>query len=179
MNTALLIIDVQQALCTGDEAAYEIDLVIERINALSAKARAAHVPVIFVQHEEAEGPLRPDGEGWQLADGLVTLPEEPRIRKKTPDSFHKTTLEDVLKERRIGHLIICGLQSDCCIDSTVRRALALGYDVTLVEDAHSTMGNGILTAPQIIAHHNLLLKYMNSFGPRMQALKAADIGLIT
>jgi nicotinamidase-related amidase len=175
MATALLIIDVQQALCVGDEAGFEIDRVLERINMLGAKARAAGIPVVLVQHEEPGSPLQYGEPGWQLADGLVAAPEDLRVRKSTPDSFHNTGLQGLLQERNITDLIICGQQSDCCVDSTVRRALALGYNVVLAADAHSTIDNGVLTAPQIIAHHNQLLRSMNSFGPSIAVTPAAEI----
>ncbi|HEY9065851.1 MAG TPA: cysteine hydrolase family protein [Burkholderiaceae bacterium] len=175
MKTALLIIDVQHALCTGDEAAYDIERVLERINTVSAKARAAGAPVILIQHEEAAGPLQFESEGWQLARGLASSPADVRVRKTTPDSFHRTELQRVLQERGIARLVVCGLQSDFCVDTTVRRALALGYPVVLVGDAHSTVDNGVLTAAQISAHHNVTLGRMASFGPRVSVVPAAEV----
>ncbi|MCW3480369.1 cysteine hydrolase [Neisseriaceae bacterium JH1-16] len=175
MTTALLIIDVQKALCSGDEAAFDIDRVIGHINAIGAQARAADVPVVLIQHEEDSEPLQFGSEGWQLDDRLATKPVDLRVRKTTPDSFHRTELHDMLQQRGISELAICGLQSDFCVDSTVRRALALGYHVTLVSDAHSTVDNGALTAAQITAHHNTILRYMTSFGPRISVIPAGEV----
>ena len=53
--------------------------------------------------------------------------------------------------------------------------MSAGYDVTLVEDGHTTIAFGDLTAPQIIDHHTLILRNLNSFGPKMAAMKAAEI----
>lgn len=175
MNTALLIIDVQQALCAGPEAAFEIEEIIPRINYLAARARADGRPVFLIQHEETNGSFEHGSEGWQLAPTLQTDPTDLRIRKRTPDSFHQTDLPAKLQERGITDLIICGLQSDVCIDSTTRRALALGYNVTLVEDGHSTVDNGVITAAQITAHHNRILAYMNSFGPSIAVIPASKV----
>ncbi|MBT8766990.1 cysteine hydrolase family protein [Pseudomonas boanensis] len=175
MTTALLIIDVQQALCTGEEVAFDIDRVIERINALSEKARNAGAPVLLIQHEEVDGPFQFATDGWQLAEGLNVQPEDIRVRKTTPDSFHRTELSQLLKERDITRLVMCGLQSDFCVDTTVRRALALGYDVVLAGDAHSTVDNGVLTAAQITAHHNITLGNMTSFGHRAVITPASDV----
>ena len=177
MTTALLIIDVQRALCSGEWAAFGIERVLGRINALAARARAAGVLVVLVQHEEDAGPLRADTEGWQLADALDTAPTDLRVRKTTPDSFHRTGLQRLLQERGVGTLAICGLQSDFCIDTTVRRALALGFHVTLAADAHTTLDNGVLTAAQITAHHNATLAQMTAFGPRMAVVPAAEVAL--
>ena len=177
MKTALLIIDVQHALCTGEEAAFEIDRVIDRINTIGAKARTAGAPVVLIQHEEEDGPLQFGTDGWQLAQGLATGPGDLRVRKTTPDSFHRTDLQRLLQERDVTHLVVCGLQSDFCVDTTVRRALALGYPVTLAADAHSTIDNAALSAPQIIAHHNTTLGHMASFGPRVRVVPADEVGI--
>ena len=175
MTTALLVIDVQTGLCTGPYAAFEIDAVIERINALAAKARAAGVPVIYVQHEEDDEPLRFGTEDWQLDRRLSVQTNDARVRKTAPDSFFKTELGPLLQGQRIRHLVVCGLQTDFCVDTTVRRALSSGYHVTLAADAHSTMDNGVLTAAQIIAHHNRTLSHLTSYGVRMAAVPAAEI----
>src|SRR5512140_3106652 len=154
MKTALLIIDVQHALCSGEYEAFEAARVIDRINIVSRKARAAGAPVVVIQHEERGGPLEYATAGWRLAQGLEVLPADIYLRKRATDSFHNTELQAMLQARGITHLIICGLQSEFCVDTTTRRALALGYPVTLVSDGHSTMDNGVLTAAQISAHHN-------------------------
>ena len=87
MKHALLIIDVQQALCSGAEAAFDIDRVVDRINSVSTKARVAGAPVFLIQHEETEGSLHYGTEGWQLYERLAVQPEDIRVRKTTPDSF--------------------------------------------------------------------------------------------
>ncbi|WAC73425.1 cysteine hydrolase family protein [Roseateles sp. SL47] len=175
-RTALLVIDVQQLLCNGTYACFDIDKVTARINGLSERARDAHVPVIFVQHEDEEGNgLRHGSAAWQLDHRLVAKPGDPRIRKTSPDSFHKTDLDALLRMLGIRHLVICGLQSDYCVDTTVRRALSSGYDVTLAEDAHSTIDDGALTAAQISAHHTRILRQLTSFGPAMSARPSAEI----
>lgn len=174
MTTALLIIDMQQALCAGDEAAFGIGAVLGAINGLGRAARAAGAPVVLVQHED-DGALQVDTDGWQLAQGLHTAGGDLRLRKTACDSFHATGLHALLQERAVGHLVVCGLQSDFCVDATVRRALSLGYDVTLAADAHSTVDNGVLTAAQITAHHNRTLAAMRSYGRRVQAVPASEV----
>ena len=175
MATALLAIDVQRALCTGDYAAFDIERVIERINTIAAQARSTGAPVVFIQHEEAEGPLQADSAGWQLADGLSVSTQDLRVRKTACDSFHETGLQALLQQRGITRLVVCGLQTDFCVDTTVRRALALGYGVALVADAHSTIDNGVLSAAQIVAHHNATLSNLTSFGPRVEVVPASDV----
>ena len=178
MNTALLIIDVQQGLCQGDGAAFESPLVIARINAVSSKARAAGVPVIFIQHESGPGYLEFETPAWQLANGLASEATDLRVRKTTPDSFHRTGLEALLNRLGATRLVICGMHTEFCVDTTTRRALALGFPVTLVEDAHTSAGNACLSAAQVIAHHNETLRNISSFGPRVQTVAAENLQII-
>jgi nicotinamidase-related amidase len=175
MTTALLIIDVQHALCHGEYAGFEADRVISQINLVSRSVREANGVVVVIQHEDATGPFVYGSEGWRLAKGLETAPRDILVRKTATDSFHNTQLDSILRERRVTQLIVCGLQSEFCVDTTVRRALALGYPVTLVADGHTTMDNATLTAAQISAHHNETLSNITSFGPRAVAVPASDI----
>jgi nicotinamidase-related amidase len=66
-------------------------------------------------------------------------------------------LQQELEKRAIAHLIVAGGVTEYCVDTTCRRATSLGYDVTLAGDAHLTRGNQVLTAANIIAHHNFVL----------------------
>ena len=176
MSTALLVIDVQQALCCGEYKAFEAERVIERINLVARKMRAAGAPVVMIQHESQGGGLLDfDTEGWALADGLETLATDILLRKKATDSFHQTDLHPLLQARGITQLVICGLQSEFCVDTTTRRALALGYPVVLVADGHSTQDNRVLSAAQITAHHNETLANISSFGPRARAIPASEV----
>ncbi len=175
MAAALLIIDMQQALCAGRYAAFDASGLIQRINVVSAKARSAGIPVVLIQHEEDDELLRFESAGWQIAEGLTTTATDLRVRKATPNSFHRTPLQEVLQSRGIDRVIVCGLQSDYCVDTTVRQALALGYEVTLISDGHSTVDNEVLSAAQIIAHHNATLKNMSSFGQRTALVRASDL----
>ena len=93
MNTAVLVIDVQQGLCEGDGAAYDCAGTIARINRVARRARAAGAPVIFIQHESRSGYLEYGSSAWQLASGLEAHSTDLRVRKTTPDSFLGTDLD--------------------------------------------------------------------------------------
>lgn len=175
MIPALLIIDIQTALCTGPGAAFDIDRVVDRINATAEMARAAGAPVLIIQHEEPDGPLQYAAPGWQLDERLQVHPSDIRLRKTATDSFHRTELDALLRSQGVDKLILCGLQSEFCIDSTARGALARGYGVVLISDAHSTVDNGVLSAAQITAHHNTTLANLGSFGPRVTAMPTAQL----
>ena len=173
-HPALLIIDVQQGLCEGAGAAFDGAGTITRINALSAAARAAGAPVVFIQHE-AQNELRHGSREWQLADGLIAESGDVRLRKATPDSFNQTELQALLNERRIDALVICGMHTEFCVDTTCRRAMALGWPVWLAADAHTSAGNAALSPQQVIAHHNVTLADISSFGPLTRAVPVAAL----
>ncbi|KII29068.1 cysteine hydrolase family protein [Pseudomonas fluorescens] len=175
MTTALLIIDVQRALCSGEYQCYDIQRVIDTINGLSARARKAGVPVVLIQYEEKDSPLAHGAEGWQLAEGLDTSPNDRRVRKTTPDSFYQTDLRKLLPSEDFERLVICGLQTDYCVNATVRQAHQLGYDVVLVADAHSTVDNGNMSAEDIIAEHNKDLAHLTGATGRIDVKPAAEI----
>jgi len=175
MRSALLVIDVQQGLCEGDGKAFESAEVIARINSVSAKARDAPMPVVFIQHESAQGYLEYASREWQLAEGLQVEPHDLRIRKTTCDSFLRTPLQDMLVRMKVEHVVVCGMHTEFCVDTTTRQALALGYPVTLLADGHTSAGNAALTPSQVIAHHNATLTHISSFGPRVQAIRCSDI----
>jgi nicotinamidase-related amidase len=71
--------------------------------------------------------------------------------------------------------VVCGKFTEFCVDTTTRRALALGYPVTLIADAHTSAGNAVLTPTQVIDHHNATLGDIASFGPRVALVPSAEV----
>lgn len=170
MKSALLVIDVQRALF--EPAPADADAVVERINALAQAARRAGAAVIFVQHETGHGALAAESEGWQLLPALQVAASDQRVRKTTPDAFLRTDLPARLHEQGIQRVVVCGYACEFCVDTTVRRAAALGYAVTLAADAHTTHDKPHAGAGQIRAHHNATLPGITSFGVRIEAVVA-------
>lgn len=173
-NTALLIVDVQRDVVAR---AHDRDGVIANINTLVQRARATGTPVIWVQH--ADDGLPEGSEGWQYVDELQRESSEPLVHKHFGDSFEETDLELILAERKVGHLVVTGAQTDACIRSTLHGALVRGYDATLVGDAHTTEDPsqyGLpLNAEQVIAHTNMYWRYETAPGRAGGTLAAADI----
>lgn len=175
MKSAVLVIDVQQGLCEGEGAAFDCAGTIRRINEVTRKARLSAAPVIFVQHESESGYLEHGTPAWQLANGLEVQPSDIRVRKKTPDAFLRTNLEELLRKASIQRVVVCGMHSEFCIDTTTRRALALGFPVVLVSDAHTSAGNAAISPQQVIAHENATLTNIASFGPRAIPVPSSEV----
>ncbi len=157
-DTVLLIIDMQAGNFSEPNPVYKGNELLAKIKTLIAKARIAQMPIVYVQNNGGSGdPDEYGTSGWEIHASIAPVEGDAVVQKKTPDAFHKTNLHRVLESKRIKKLIIAGLQTEYCIDTTCRRAFTLGYDVILVSDAHSTWDSRLLTAQQIINHHNQVL----------------------
>ncbi len=175
MTIALLIIDVQRGLFDADPRPDDADAVIDRINDLATRARRADVPVVFIQHEAAGDLLKFGSDSWHLERRLQVQTGDHRVRKTTPDSFLRTNLGDLLAGQGATSLVICGYATEFCIDTTTRRAAALGFDVVLAADAHTTHDKPHAPAAFIRTHHTVTLPHLTSFGRRIEAVASADI----
>jgi len=172
----LVIIDAQVGLVRLMPPELQ-DRVLSNVTVLLGKARSSGMPVLFIQHDGPKGhPLEAETAAWAIHPSIPPLSEEPVIRKKASDSFFETRLAEELQTGEISHLIIAGGMTEYCVDTTCRRAVTLGYDVTLVADAHLTRDTPVLTASQIIAHHNLLLE---GFAAGIHSIKVTPTGEIS
>jgi nicotinamidase-related amidase len=173
INTALIVIDVQVGIIEGFHA-YRGREVLEQINKLLSKATTSNTTIIYIQHDGETGhPLEAGTDGWQIHPEIKPHEGDVVIRKRAADSFFETPLRQELEARGIKHLVLTGCMTEYCVDTTSRRAVSVGYDVTLVSDAHTTIDNQRLTAAQIIAHHNALLDGFDA-GSHSITVKPAD-----
>jgi len=132
-KSALLVIDVQNQVVDG---AFNKDQVIANINTAVGNARAAGVPVVWVQHSDDWMAIGSDD--WQIVPQLSPADGEPKVGKLYRNSFEATTLEEVLAGLGVGHVYVCGAQTNNCVRFTSHGAMERGYDVTLLMDAHTT-----------------------------------------
>ncbi|MCQ2010202.1 MULTISPECIES: cysteine hydrolase family protein [Sporolactobacillus] len=157
MNQALLVIDSQLTLIEGDSqerGVYNKEELLRKINLVIEKAVGLDIPIVFVRDTSVSGG---EGEGFQVHPA-IHIPDDAEIfNKSATSSFYHTPLLKFLQERGSEHLVIVGCKTEYCIDTAVRMATVNGFDVTLVGDAHSTADTPILSAAQIIQHHNRVL----------------------
>lgn len=169
-DTALIVIDVQIGV-VGE--AYHRDEVLANIQQLLGRARSSGTPVLYVQHNG--GGMEPGTSLWQIHPAVMPHEGEPVIQKESPDSFHETCLQEELEARGIKRLIITGGQTQYCVDTTVRRAVAQGYDVLLASDAHTTDDSETLPAEKIIAFYN---ETLNGFWAGKRRVRVQPVGEI-
>lgn len=149
----LLIVDVQEGLFATPR--YDGEQIVGRLNLLADRFRASGDPVVFVQHCGPEGdPLHPSEPGHALYSGLNARSKDVRISKKSCDAFLGTGLLALLNEWGVAKLVIGGFATEFCVDTTVRSALALGFETVVPEDGHTTADREHLAAAKVIEHHN-------------------------
>ncbi|MQW86868.1 cysteine hydrolase family protein [Sinorhizobium saheli] len=183
MTKALLIIDVQNAILSGKgtpERQPHIDAAlnetVERLRILQREARRAGIPVVLVQHDGApDHRLAVGTHGWAIREEIAPGPSDVVVHKTSCDSFFETDLAERLQERSVTHLVVGGCMTQFCVDTTVRRAVSLGFDVTLVADGHMTGDTGSLSFPEIIAHHNGTLDGFDAGRAQVEVRPAAEI----
>jgi len=165
MNTkALLVIDVQKDVVAN---ALKTHKVVANINSLISSARNSSVPVIWVQHSDDY--LEKGSTGWEIIDELKPLTNEVRIYKTHSSSFVETDLQAQLDSLGTKTLIITGAQTNYCVNATSNAGVELGYQVTLVSDAHTTEDSDTEKASDLIEGKNL------SFAQIGQVLKTSEI----
>ena len=179
-GTALLVVDVQVAVVSGVEGikpAYRERETLAKIGELLGKARAAKAPVVYVQHEEPQWPpMNAGSDGWQVHPAVAPGPGDPIVHKRASDSFYGTPLRNELDRLGVTRLVICGLETEMCVDATARRALSLAYDVVLAADAHTTHDGAVLTADRIVAHSNATLANLPHPTREIAVVPTAEIG---
>lgn len=174
--TAIVVIDAQVGLLT--DRAFARDEVVGNLAAIIDRARRSGRPVIFVQHDGGSGDELEFGTpGWEIHPGVKPLPGEPVIAKRASDSFHETDLARTLDEAGARRLVIGGWMTQFCVDTTARRAVSLGYDVTLVADAHTTWDSRSLLASKIVDHHNETLYGFGTESATIEVKPPRDVTL--
>jgi nicotinamidase-related amidase len=168
-DTALLVVDVQNLL-VDYLPPRRADELCRNINVLLDKARASRIPVVYVQHNDDD--LIPDTGSWQIAPAIAPRDSEAIVHKRFRDAFRETNLADVLEGLGARHLVVCGMQTEFCVDATVREAERRGYRVTLVSDAHATYDVEDASEESIIAQVERVLRgEIAEIVPAAQALE--------
>lgn len=159
LRRALLVIDMQHGLFNGPDTPFDREGVLANVRELITRARMAGAPVFAARHTGPAGsPIEPGSPLTQLLPQLAIDEGRDRVFDKTrPSCFHGTDLAAWLAEAGIAELVICGMKTEFCVDTTCRAAADLGYRPLLVTDAHTTTDSPLLSASAIIGHHNRTL----------------------
>ena len=141
MNRALIVIDLQESFRQRPlwEASSNPQL-IEQVNRLVDAARAHDDLVVWTLHSEpgTDGAFDPARGHVRLIDGVAPREGEPIMTKTSINAFTTTNLQQLLTINGIRDLVICGIRTEQCCETTTRLASDLGYHVTFVTDATAT-----------------------------------------
>lgn len=148
---ALIIIDVQNAII--NEGPFKQDLMISGIQTLTAAAKQKGIEVIYVRHTESEGEFVAGTETWEIFDAIKPSADEKIINKYYNSAFHKTDLHAYLVDQDVRSVILVGMQTEYCIDATVRSAFDLDYEVIVPEDLNTSFDNAYMTAENLVSYY--------------------------
>jgi ureidoacrylate peracid hydrolase len=167
-RTALLVVDVQNDFCHADGYFAGIGFDVRpcaeaaaRVGPVVSDARALGLAVVWTMSTNADPPVHrllpdrfrrdgvqvegrppdqfvPGSWGWQLVDGLEPHDEDLVVRKPRYDAFLRTSLEDDLRVRGVDTVVVGGVITNCCVDTTARSAFMRGFDVFVLEDCVGT-----------------------------------------
>lgn len=172
-GTVLMVVDVQVGVINAKHGGLQV---IANIAELVERARAQGVPVIWVQHDDAE--LIRDTPQWQWVPELQPAPGY----KHYNSGFEDTPLEAELARLGATHIVLAGAVTNWCIRATAYGALSRGYDLTLAADAHWAhdidCADGYrITAESLVHDLNLAMQYLEYPGCHNTAVPAAQIAL--
>ena len=133
MKTAFIIIDVQNILV---ETGFQTEKLLEKITYLQNQARSKNIEIIYVQHIET--PEAQTSEDWQLSSLLNRQENEKVFQKRYNSMFKETGLKEYLDQQGIEQLVLCGMQTEYCVDTSVKVAFEYGYQLVIPEGAVTT-----------------------------------------
>lgn len=181
METALLMVDIQRDYFKGgkNELA-NTEKTITCIKQVLSLFRERGLPIFHVQHiaikKEASFFL-PDTDGVKIHEQVAPQLNESLIIKHTPDSFFQSDLQKKLTAHNIKRLVICGMMSHICVDTTVRTAKQMGYEVVVISDACTTkdlVWNGTVIPAETV-HLAFMASLQGTFAEVIEANGLYDI----
>jgi nicotinamidase-related amidase len=152
-NTILLVVDVQNALIEANP--YNKEKVIQNIKKLITAAKENNREVIYVRHNDGAGEeLEYGSKGWQIYPEVSPIGDETIFEKQYCSSFRQTGLHEYLSHNKTENIILVGLQTEYCIDTTCKVAFELGYKVIVPEETNTTFSNEFLPAEKLYEFYN-------------------------
>lgn len=167
---ALLILDMQVGLVHGPDKPWGSEALLDTLNRLMRSARETGAPIFLARHIGPAGsPIEPGSPLTELVQELQLRGDEVIFEKKRPNAFAQTELAGQLRERGCEGIVVTGMKTQYCVDSTCRAARDYGFDAVLIADGHTCSDTPTLKAEVIVAHHNATLA-----GPFCRVVQAKE-----
>ncbi|ALO04096.1 cysteine hydrolase [Lactiplantibacillus paraplantarum] len=148
MADVLIIIDMQIGVCRGPQPVANLTTVMAGIQQRIAKYRSQNKPIVFVQHHDAD--LVTGSTDWQIMPALPIEATDIVVHKTHANAFYQTDLQAQLTMLGCQSLEICGAQVEFCVDTTIKMAHGLGYQLEMVRGLTTTTANPMMSAQQTI-----------------------------
>ena len=182
-TTTLLVVDVQKAFRDenhwgGHRSTPDLE---QNITRLLQSFRQAHLPIIHVKHDSIESscPLQPSKAGNEIEEYAKPLStnDEPLLHKSTNSAFIGTDLEQRLRAQNTSTVVIVGLTTNHCCETTARMAGNLGFNVLFVRDAIATFDRHFegKTIPAEDVHFNTLANLNEEFATIVTANEILNV----
>lgn len=138
-RSALLIVDAQDSFKVGPRWQRRSNPHFERnVDALITAWRDASLPVFFILHTDGDPGFRPGSPELKLMEFIQRRDDEPLLLKNTRNSFTSTDLQQRLETLGVRRVVVTGIQTEQCAETTTRVAADLGYDADFVTEATMT-----------------------------------------
>lgn len=149
----LLVVDTQKLIT--NENLYKFGEFKSNVKKLIAAARENDIEVIFVRHDDGVGnELTKDNEGFEIYEEFQPTDKELIFDKTVNSSFKDTGLLEYLKRKNENEIIIVGLQTDYCIDATIKAGFEHGFKMIVPANTNSTFDNKYMSAEQTYRYYN-------------------------
>ena len=172
-RTVLLVVDAQKLIT--NEKLYAFERYIENVQSLISEARKHGTEVIYIRHDDGVGqPLSKGADGFEICDDFAPQAGEKIFDKTVNSPFRDSRLLEYLRKKGAERLIVTGLQTDYCIDATVKCGFEHGFEMIVPEYCNSTFDNDYMTAEQIYRYYNSFM-WKNRYARCVDMAEALDM----
>ena len=152
----LIVVDIQKGIT--DERLYDFDVFIKNVKNIIDSARKTDVEVVYVQHDDGPGTGFSIGDiDFEIADQVAPMPGEKIFVKEINSFFGNKELAEYLEKDADKELMIVGLQTNFCIDASVKSAFERGYKVIIPEGTNSTFDNDYMDGATTYKYYNEMM----------------------
>lgn len=149
----LLVIDTQKLIT--NEKLYKFDMFVDNVKKIIHQARANNIEVIYVRHDNGAGnELTKGNDGFEIYEKFQPINDEKIFDKKVNSAFKGTGLLGYLMDKQEKDIIIVGLQTDYCIDATIKSGFENGFNIIVPAHANTTFNNKFMLAEQSYEYYN-------------------------
>ena len=149
----LLVVDTQKLLM--NEKLFHFIEFVDNIKELIQIARKNHVEVIYVRHDDGIGEeLTKETDGYEIYDEIKPIGNEKIFDKRVNSPFQESGLLDYLREKKVQDIIVVGLQTDYCIDATIKCGFEHGFHMIVPAYCHTTTDNSFMNGEKSYHYYN-------------------------